>query len=150
MIRLGILISSVLLLSISGCIGVGYECKPPEKISDAKIIYIVKNTDTRDSFLKVMENWLLDKGYEVKILNNINDMYQHEWTLTYTGKWSWDFAIYLSDAKISAFEYGKLKGESSFQVNGGGFNINPGKWNDGEYRVNKMMDNLFNKPMKNE
>lgn len=133
----------MVLVLCSGCVGIGYNITNVSGVKNASKIYIVEDIKTKEGFLDVMATWLKKHNYEFEILDENADKSQYEWVLTYNGKWSWDAAIYLSDAEINVYKNGIYESKTEFNVKGGAFNINPSKYGSGENRVREMMNKLF-------
>lgn len=114
---------------------------PAEGISQAPKICIIDNPQTRDGFIQAMQSWLAKEGISYSILPAGTDAADCEWSLRYVGKWSWDLALFLSDAEITAYRSGKQVGNERLIV--GQWDSN--KFEKGEVRIHKMMDMLFSK-----
>lgn len=114
---------------------------PAKGIDQAKNICIIKDGKTREGFCSAMESWLSKEGIKYSILPVGTDVEKCEWTLKYYGLWSWDLALFLSDAEITAFREGKLVGREKLRV--GQWDAH--KFEKGEVRIHKMMDMLFSK-----
>jgi len=130
-------------LLFSSCVSVGHQSQAAKGIKNADTICIVPHPQTREGFQRAMEAWLEHYTYHVNVLpvgSNVSDC---EWSRTYSGKWSWDGAIYLADADITAFQNGIQVGKAEFNVKGGGWNINPKKYGSADTRIQEMMNRLF-------
>ena len=133
----------MMLLTFTGCASVGYKQRSAIGITNAKTVYIVEHPATRSNFLDVMKDWLFERGYKVEILAPYSQTSEYDWALTYSGKWSWDLVIYLSDAEIRAYHNGILAGKVEFDVAGKSWNINPVKYGSAEKRIKEMLNRLF-------
>lgn len=129
------------LLLLVGCGKFDVMNNPAEGIMDAPRICIIDNPQTREGFRTAMENWLTQERIPYKILPMNSDAGDCDWALSYYGLWSWDMAIFLSNAEITAYHGGKEVGKEKLIV---------GQWDsykfeDGEARIHKLMDMLFSK-----
>ena len=64
-----------------------------------------------------------------------------EWTLTYTARWTWDLALYMSYAEIKVFKNGKLDGEAMYDSTRGGANMS--KFIDSEPKIRELVEELM-------
>ncbi|MEI7429037.1 MAG: Sbal_3080 family lipoprotein [Betaproteobacteria bacterium] len=105
-------------------------------------IEIVQDTATKIGFLETMEKWLSDNGYKYtrKPDNSKHDL--NKLTLEYVGQWRWDLGLFLSEAKIEAFNEGQRVGEVNYKAPN---NLNLNKFSNAVERINYMMDILFGK-----
>ncbi|WP_147822285.1 Sbal_3080 family lipoprotein [Salidesulfovibrio onnuriiensis] len=115
--------------------------KPAAGIEDAQKLYIIKSDTTKIGFLEALESWCKKEGVRYEVLPSSANPSDHEWALTYFGRWSWDLAIFLSNAEITAFHNGKQVGQEKLIV--GQWDKN--KFEKGEKRIHKMMDMLYDK-----
>lgn len=60
---------------------------------------------------------------------------------TYTGRWSWDLALYMSYAEIKVYESGRQVGSASYDSRWGGGRLD--KFVDAENKISEMTDQLF-------
>lgn len=130
-----------LFFVLAGCGKIHTSHHAAPGINQAPQICIIEHSKTRESFLHAMESWLDRERISHKRLVSTASVDTCPWVLTYYGRWSWDLAIFLADAKITAWQQGKLAGTVSLKV---------GQWDtykfeDGEVRVHKLMDMLFAK-----
>ena len=129
----------VFCVMASGC-AVTHDYKQAKGIRDASIINIVDNPATRKGFLNAMTSWLGENGYEYSILPEGSNPEEKGWALTYTGRWSWDIAIYLAKATIEAYHNGVSAGNAKYSAGSASLD----KFRNAEETVKKMMSNLFN------
>lgn len=126
---------------LSGCGKFDVVNRPPQGIAEAPQICIVQDPSTKDGFRDAIQSWLDKEGIESEVLPPRAPLSTCPWMLTYYGRWSWDVAIFLSDARITAYKDEKYAGEVALKV---------GQWDaykfeDGEKRIHKMMDLLYSK-----
>ncbi|NYZ69124.1 hypothetical protein H0A36_24190 [Endozoicomonas sp. SM1973] len=129
-------------LLLSSC-ALTYKHTEAKGIKWASEVCILKDEETRQGFLDVMVNWLEEKNYKPRVVHSRRQAYKCDWYLSYYGKWSWDLAIYLSDAKIYAHNNSRRVGVSEYYVTAGAWNANLAKHGSSEPRIRKMMNNLF-------
>lgn len=135
------LIISFSFMIMSGCGKFDVINEPAKGISQAHNICIIKDGKTREGFSAAMESWLSKEGIKYSVLPVGSDVEICDWSLKYYGLWSWDLALFLSDAEITAFREGKLVGREKLRV--GQWDAH--KFEKGEVRIHKMMDMLFSK-----
>ena len=128
-------------LLLVGCGKFDVVSRPPQGLAEAPRVCIVDEPNTKTGFKIAMRNWLNQEGIQSEILPVYTPLDKCEWMLTYYGRWSWDLAIFLSDAQITAYHDATYAGEVSLKV--GQWDAN--KFENGEKRVHKMMDLLFAK-----
>lgn len=87
-------------------------------IDNSHEIVIVKDKETRQGFLDAMVNWLRAHDYKFTVIQDNEEHHKDKINLVYVGIWSWDLAIYLSDAHITAFYNGKQVGNVDFKAGG--------------------------------
>ncbi|WP_207261052.1 Sbal_3080 family lipoprotein [Desulfovibrio sp. Huiquan2017] len=139
--KCGLLLFLFILLAMAGCGKFDVINDPAEGISQAKKICIIKNTETREGFIVAMEHWLDKEGIAYRVLPAGSHVGDAEWTLTYYGLWSWDLALFLSDAEINAFHNKEMVGRVKLRV--GQWDAH--KFEKGEKRIYNLMDMLFAK-----
>lgn len=126
---------------VSGCGKFDVINHPAEGIGQAPKICIVDNPQTRAGFMQAMQSWLSKEGISYQVLPAGTDTTDCEWSLRYIGRWSWDVALFLADAEITAYHQGKQVGQEKLIV--GQWDAH--KFEKGEVRIHKMMDMLFSK-----
>ena len=94
-----------------------------------------------------MEDWLKSHNYEYVVAPDGSKHDSDKLSLEYVGLWSWDMAIFLADARITAYHKGQRVGEVEYQASN---NFNLSKFGDGAERIRNMMDVLFGKRTINE
>ena len=129
----------IVAATLSACAGPKFSSTPLQYV-DSPIV-IIKDNETRAGFLQTMENWLRQNGYEYTVLPDGSRHRHEDLTLEYEGEWSWDLALYLTDAEIKAYNNGQRVAEVSFKVPR--ITANLGKFGSAEKRINEMMNRLF-------
>ena len=132
----------LLFIFLSGC-AITYTQQPINVPKAKNKICIIHNPKTRAGFERNMVGWLHEHQYRTKILPQYSNKNVCEWLLTYYGKWSWDLAIYLSDAEILAYHKGAYVGYSKFHIQAAYMSLNLQKYGSADTRVRAMMDKLF-------
>lgn len=141
MSKLTILASCLVILLLTGCGKFTVVNDPASGIDKAPKVCIIKDPETREGFLQAMQSWLNKEGIANEVLMPGATSSDCEWVLRYYGKWSWDLALFLADAEITAFHDGKQVGRENLVV--GQWDAH--KFEKGEDRIHKMMDMLFSK-----
>jgi hypothetical protein len=139
--KLPSLLFLVSLLALVGCGKFDVINEPANGIDQAPIICIIEEPNTREGFRAAIESWLRKEGIQYRVLPVMSDVTECDWALKYYGLWSWDLALFLSDAEITAFHNGKMVGREKLRV--GQWDAH--KFEKGEVRIHKMMDMLFSK-----
>ena len=132
----------VAVMLSSGC-AIVHDYKSASGIKEANTINIIENPETRAGFLAAMKSWLDSHGYKYNVLPRDGDR-AHGWVLTYDGRWSWDWTIFLAKATINAYKDGVEEGYATYSVDGETVNQNLSKWRSAEGTIKKMMSNVFN------
>lgn len=135
----------LILLALSSLLLIG--CSSPRYTGTAipqtdikPEVVIVKDNDTRTGFQNTVESWLREHNYTYTIAPDNSKHEQDKLTLEYKGNWSWDLALYLRSAEISAYQAGQRVGKVEFFAPNS-FNLN--KFGDASKRISYMMDTLF-------
>jgi len=142
MIKASIAVFAVALLA--GCAGPRYAgtAISPTVLSSKPQVVVVQDAATREGFKETVEGWLKDEGYSFIVVPE-NTRHDHDkLTIEYVGKWSWDLALYLREAKIEGFHEGQRVGAVEFRSPN---SLNFDKWGSGEGRIKYMLDVLFGK-----
>jgi hypothetical protein len=130
-------------LVISGC--AIRQSVTPVGLFEGKQVCIVDNPKVRRGFLEAFKQALVDKGYEVRVLDTSSPLNSCSITATYTANWQWDVAVYMAYAAISVFHNGKTVGEAIYDTRGGDANM--GKFIKAEEKVRELVKQLFpNRP----
>ncbi|KOO14344.1 hypothetical protein AKJ18_13630 [Vibrio xuii] len=130
-------------LAVSTLVGCGAPRYSGHSVPDTNQkpeVVIVKDNATRSGFLATMEQWLQEHEYTYTVVPEQSQHDLDKLTLEYEGRWSWDLALYLSDADIQAFLSGQRVGKVEFNVP---YTANPNKFGDASERIGYMMDTLF-------
>ena len=105
-------------------------------------IEIIVDTSTKVGFLNTIEKWLSDNGYKSTRKPDHSRHDPNKLTLEYEGYWRWNYALFLSEAKIEAFNEWHRVGEVIYEAPN---NFNANKYSNAVERINYMMDILFGK-----
>ena len=126
---------------LAGCAGPKYTGSTIADIGGAEIV-IINDKETRSGFQKAMEDWLNSHNYEYVVAPDSSKHDLDKLSLEYIGLWSWDLAIFLADARITAYHKGQRVGEVKYKASN---NFNFSKFGGGAERIKHMMDVLFGK-----
>ena len=113
----------------------------PYQATDINEICIIEDTAVRSGFLRAYKKALQEKGYRTKILDENSNHDDCELTTTYTGRWSWDMALYMAYAEIRVYRDGVKKGEAIYDATGGAGL--PKKWIKAEEKIKELVNLLF-------
>ena len=134
------------IVFLAGCAGPKFSGSAIEPLNNAGIV-IVKDNDTRNGFLETIERWLDNHNFEYVVVSDNSKHQLDKLTLEYVGRWSWDLALYLREARISAYHEGQRVGEVEFKAAN---SLNFNKFGNAEKRISYMMDALFGERSVNE
>ncbi len=131
----------MLLGLAAGCTSIDVINEPVPEILEADKVCIIVHDDTRETFKTTLKEWLIEQGVSPDIYPQDTSEDVCEWTLKYEGRWSWIVALYLADAKITAYHDGDEAGRAWLNVG----KWDGYKWEDGKGRIYKLMDMLSGK-----
>ena len=129
-----------MILAIAGC-SIKQQIEPAEVPSEAQVC-IVENTDVREGFLKELTKVLDEKQVNYKV-TDLEMARECEWKVTYSARWSWDLALYMSYAEISVYRFGVLDGQAIYDATMGGGR--PDKFIDSEPKIRELVEELMQK-----
>lgn len=135
-------IACIILVFVSACSSIRVENVTQvskEEIFDE--IKVVKDQETRESVLPVIEDYFVTKGYKVTIVDSSADVEPSDYAIEYRAWWTWDLALYMSKAHIKMLRNGAIVGNVSYEGKGG---LNTNKWGDADRRIRIMLDTLLN------
>ena len=135
----------VTVLFLSGCT-ISQHVEQADISSNAEVC-IIKNDAVREGFLPELEKVLHEKGIKYVVTDSQYANQNCEWTATYTARWSWDLAIYMSYAEIKVFKNGVLDGKAVYDSTRGGMNM--GKFIDAEPKIRELVEQLMQRESKN-
>jgi hypothetical protein len=101
---------------------------------------VIEDPAVREGFLAELTKILDEKGIRNKVVNR-HEALECEWTMTYLGRWTWDFTIYMAYAEIRIFQNGQPRGEVVYDASRGAFNFN--KFIDAEPKIREMVEELL-------
>lgn len=133
----------ILLILISGCSAVTKQTVTPFAINVSTEICIIENPKIIGGFLRAYKTALQEKGYAVKVLDKSANVSDCEVTSTYTARWKWDIAMYMSYAQIEVFKNGEKSGEALYKIVREGAT---GKFINADEKVRELTDQLFPSP----
>jgi hypothetical protein len=110
-------------------------------IPNAAKLCVIENDRVREGFLPELLGVLDEKGIGYVVTGKHAASNGCEWTLTYTARWSWDLAIYMSYAEIKVFRNGILDGKAIYDSTSGAFNL--GKFIDSEPKIRELVEELM-------
>lgn len=124
---------------ISGCT-IRQSVSPVGQI-EGKEVCIVENPKVRQGFLEAFKQALIDKGYEVRIVEPSSPLHVCPITSTYTANWRWDMAAYMAYATIRVYNNGKTAGEAIYDSQAAGLSMS--KFINAEEKVRELANQLF-------
>ena len=127
---------------IVGCAGPHYSGRAidPQPEPSTYEVVVVTDSETKPGFLDAITNWLNDNNYTYSV---VPDHSQHDFdklTLEYVGRWAWDLAIYLSEARVEGFHGGQRVGSVEYRAPN---TLSGAKFGNAAERVNYMLEVLF-------
>lgn len=128
------------LVVLAGC-AIKQTVDPFDEAATGFEVCIIEDRSVREGFLVAYRNSLRDKGIGFRILHENASLGDCPVVSTYTARWSWDLALYMSYAEIRVYESEELKGEAVFDSRGGGLRLD--KWKDAEPKIAELVDQLF-------
>jgi hypothetical protein len=105
-------------------------------------VVLITNTKTKEGFKKAIEAWLQTHNYSYVVKSADSPHENEKLTIEYVGHWSWDLALYLSSARIQAFQGGLRVGDVRYEVPN---TLDTDKFSNAEERIKLMLDVLFGK-----
>lgn len=104
-------------------------------------ICMIASPGVRAGFTTTYRAALEDKGFTVRELTADSSAVRCPLSTTYTGKWSWDLALYMSYAEIRVFEHGVQVGMAIYDSRSGGGRLD--KFIDAESKIRELTVQLF-------
>lgn len=139
---------SILLLIVAMTIS---SCATPQTFSPVVIgliegrrVCIIDNSKIRQGFLETLKQAMVDKGYEVQVLEPPSSLSACPVTATYTANWRWsqlEKTTYLDYAEVKIYNNAKLVGEAIYGPRAGGFFT--GTRINSEEKVRELVKNLL-------
>lgn len=106
-------------------------------------ICIVEDARVRESFLPAYRTALEKKGFTVRVLSPGSDVASCPITSTYTGRWSWDFVLYMAYAEIVVYRNGAKAGDALYEAPRAGWALTTDIYDSTELKIATMVDQLF-------
>ena len=104
-------------------------------------ICMIAAPGVRAGFTATYRAALEDKGFTVRELAAGSSTARCPLATTYTGKWRWDLALYMSYAEMRVFEHGVQAGMAIYDARSGGGRLD--KFIDAEPKIRELADQLF-------
>jgi hypothetical protein len=140
-----ILIASFLLFIplLSGC-SVKYAANSVA-VGDmsSKEICVIEDTSVNKAFLPAYRAALEKKGFTVKTLRQGSALSACPLTSTYTGRWSWDFVLYMASAEIVVYRNGAKAGDAVYDAPKAGWALTTEIYDSTETKITQMVNKLF-------
>jgi hypothetical protein len=109
----------------------------------SKEICVIEDTRVRESFLPAYRTALEKKGFIVRVLIPGSDIASCPLTSTYTGRWSWDFVLYMAYAEIVVYRNGTKAGDALYKAPRAGWALTTDIYDSTETKIATMVDQLF-------
>ncbi|GAB1263028.1 Sbal_3080 family lipoprotein [Aurantivibrio plasticivorans] len=141
---LKLIVVGVLVSSMVACAAPRYSGGQiaDELITTKPEVVVIDDVATKEGFLKTIEAWLTENNYTYQVDPDGSTHDLQKLTIEYVGKWNWDMAVYLSEAKIEAFHQGQRVAEVEYKAPN---SLNTNKFSNAEERVRYMLEVLFGK-----
>lgn len=133
----------ILFIFISGCAAVTKQTVTPFENNSFTEICVIENPKVKEGFLQAYKIALQEKGYVVKMLHKNADISDCKVTSTYSARWRWDIALYLSYAKIEVFKSGEKSAEALYKIVREGAS---GKFINASEKVRELVNQMFPTP----
>ena len=133
--------AAILLSLLTGCSSPTFKGQAIPSQYRQQEITIVRDKETRQGFIQVMEDWLKNNRYDYKVQEETSLVDPQVLTLTFEGKWGWDMTTFLANAFIDAQYQGKRVGRVHYYTPS--WAVNSKKFAKAEDRIQMMMDALF-------
>jgi hypothetical protein len=133
-------ITLIFFIFISGCTAVTKQTVTPFENNSSIEICVIENQRVKGGFLQAYRTALQEKGYVVEILHKHADISDCKVTSTYSARWRWDFALYMSYAKIEVFKNGEKSAEALYKIVREGAS---GKFINASEKVRELVNQLF-------
>lgn len=127
-------------VALCGCVGIDYDHKAAAGLRTASSVAIVRNPDVDDQFLDSLTSWFSSHRLQHRV---VDQPPASGWSLAYGASWSWDFAFYLSDVRITANHNGTEAGYATYNVFAGAFSLDMGKWKKDGTVVGELLSRLY-------
>ena len=112
----------------------------PTSIPDDATVCIIEDTAVREGFLIELKKILDEKRIQYRVVDK-HEALDCEWTMTYLGRWTWDFTIYMAYAEIKIYENGVQQGQAIYDASRGSFNFS--KFIDAEPKIRELVEELL-------
>ena len=130
----------VLVVTATGCT-ILQEVKPTG-FPEGATLCILENNSVRAGFLREYRKTLAKFRIGHRVVSEYGLPPETcEWTSTYTGRWSWDLALYMSFAEIKVFRNNVLNGQALYDASEGSGNL--GKFIIAEAKIRELVTQLF-------
>ncbi len=129
----------IIVIGLPGCTITQYI--EPAEVTKGSVLCIIENPAVRQGFLNEFQSVLASKGIAHRVVERGTVPDECNWTATYTAKWSWDLALYMSYAEIKVYYNGNLDGEAKYDATRGSGNLN--KFIDAEPKIRELVEQLI-------
>jgi hypothetical protein len=106
-----------------------------------KEICVVESPKVQKGFQAELVHQLQTRGYETRVIAPDSPVTACPLTLTYVAHWSWDLAIYLTQADIRVFADGREAGRAVYDSTNAGLDL--GKYISAEAKIDELVGKLF-------
>jgi hypothetical protein len=134
--RLGL---AALALALGGC-AITQNVQPVAAL-DGPQVCIIQNPAVRPGFLDTYLRVMGERGYQVRQLPAGAALTDCEVVSTYTGRWSWDLALYMAYAEITVYRNGQQAGQAVYDARQGSGLLS--KYIKGEEKIAELVTRLF-------
>jgi hypothetical protein len=130
---------AVACLAVTGC--ASHQTVKPVQQVESRQICIIQNPSVRTGFVEAYRRALLTKGYAVRDLPPNAALTECPVTSTYSARWRWDLAMYMSYAELRVYSNGRPAGEALYDSQRGGANMS--KFIEADRKVEELVNQLF-------
>jgi hypothetical protein len=131
--------AAVACVAVTGC-AIHQTVKPVQQV-EGRQVCIIQNPAVRPGFAEAYRRSLSAKGYAVRELPPNAAITECPVTSTYSARWQWDLALYMSYAELRVFSNGRPAGEALYDSQRGGANMS--KFIEADKKVDELVNQLF-------
>ncbi len=143
----GLIMNILKQLCLLACVLVISACSVTQTVESVLIqpqdkVCVVDNPKVKKGFLESLKTSLDAFAIDYQVVSEESLTSKCEWTIKYTATWSWDIALYMNYARISAYQNNKLKGYVDYDTRG---SIGLNKYSDADEKIRELVEGLLKK-----
>ena len=135
-----VLLASLAAVTLTGCV-TSYEGRSIEEPVSIGEVCVIRNDAVRPGYvLPSIQRAFAKRNIATKVCTE-STANGCQFILRYTARQSWDFTPYLKSARLDLYQGARLIANSELYV----YPYNLSKWSGEEERIEKLVDDLFEK-----